>query len=143
MAKTANEGKKGFEEERSERVRLEPERQLNSGKQGLPGGENSTEKGGHDRVKELDTPNSIAGALRCFHINRELLLSIDASMQSMAYLRVHAQYSYILQFLHSTTFIYWHACNNIIFLAQARPTMSCILLVYIPLDKMSKFNTSF
>jgi len=61
----------------------------------------------------------------------------------MAYLRVHAQYSYILQFLHSTTFIYWHACNNIIFLAQARPTMSCILLVYIPLDKMSKFNTSF
>ena len=35
----------------------------------------------------------------------------------------------ILQFLHSTIFIYWHACNNIIFLAQARPTMSCILLV--------------
>jgi len=52
-------------------------------------------------------------------------------MQSMAYVHVDAQHSYILQFLHSTSFIYmyWHACNSIIFLTQACSTMSCILLV--------------
>jgi len=102
----------------------------------LPGRENSTEKGGHDRVKKLnrhkwmptDQPDSIAGALPCLCMN---ILSIDASMQSIAYACVHAQYSYILQFLHSTSFTYWHACNIIIFLAQARPTMPCILLVII------------
>ena len=59
----------------------EPERQLKSGKQGWPGGENSTEKGGHDRVKKLDRhkwmltdqPNSIAalaGALQLLRLCR-------------------------------------------------------------------------
>jgi len=56
----------------------EPERQLKSREQGLPGGENSTEKGGHNRVKKLDRhkwmptdqPNSIAGALRLPRLNR-------------------------------------------------------------------------
>ena len=94
-------------------------------------------EGGHDRVKKLarhkwmptDQPNSIAGASRCLCMNREHLLSIDASMQSMAY--ACAQYSYILQFLHSTSFTYWHACNIITFLTQACPTMSYILLVII------------
>ena len=34
-------------------MRLEPERQLNSGKRGLPGKENNIEQGGRDRVKKL------------------------------------------------------------------------------------------
>ena len=38
-------------------MRLEPERQLNSGKQGLPGKENSIKQGGHDRVKKLARHN--------------------------------------------------------------------------------------
>ena len=53
--KIADEDKKGFEEKGSESVRLEPERQLDSGKQGLPGKENNIERGGHDRINKLDT----------------------------------------------------------------------------------------
>ena len=62
IAKIANEDKKGFEEEGSESVRLEPERQLNSGKQGLPGKENSIEQGGHDKVQKLSRHNWSARA---------------------------------------------------------------------------------
>ena len=44
----------------------------------MPGGENGTEKGGHNRAKKLDRhkrmptdqPNSIAGALRLLRLGR-------------------------------------------------------------------------